>query len=76
MPKKSLQKKTKRKAPKVEAPKVGRKPLYPGDSLKHMGFRLPTSLVKKLMGMARAKGQSNSDFMRALLEEIVGRLPC
>lgn len=41
-----------------------------------MGFRLPTSLVKKLTGMARAKKQANSDFMRALLEEIVGRLPC
>lgn len=62
------------KKQEVKQSNAGRKPLYPEEGLVHVGFRLPTSLAEKLEEMAGAAQQKRSEFMRALLEEALGRL--
>ena len=54
--------------------KLGRKPLDPNDPLVHKGFRLPQSLVEGLAAAARGAGQTESHFLRVLLEETLTRL--
>lgn len=58
----------------TKPPKLGRRPLDEKDPLVHKGFRLPTSLVKRLTKLAKASKKKESELLRELLEETLSRV--